>query len=696
MSNPEIRTSFKSPSALLNPTSVAIVGASERSGWPKKIWESLLASGFAGPVFAVNPRLTSVWGEPCYPDLASLPAPADHAIVIVPAPIVNGVLETGIAAGLKSATVYAGSFGEGGNPEGEARAAALSQLVQQSGIALSGPNCMGGNNLHSRFFGYPNKELVGIRPGSVALVSQSGGTLQFIAKTSALRGVGFSHMISSGNEIDLDLADFINFFVDDEKTKIVALFIEGIRRPEMFMKAAARALAAGKPIIAIKTGKSQHAQASALSHTGAISGDYDVYKAMCERYGIVRCDTLDDMVEMLLAFQGGRLPKGSRVGWVTTSGGTVDLLYDYVEEIGGITSPAFDEDTKKLLKPFVPADMEVKNPLDAGIPSNDDNALALCLAIARDPNVDMLAWARLLPTGTRPADPSMLKRLMAETEKPVLAFSRMRYVLEPGALAFQEEAGFPFLQALPETVRTLGALAFYGARARSSVPDLPAAKGQAGNLEGDTLDKSLRDCGIALPKSAFAKTSKEAASLAAEIGFPVALKLVSPQFSHKTEVGGVKLGLTSRESVEQEANALGARIKRISPDAEIDGFLIQEMVSGVEVIVGARTDPLYGPILVVGAGGILVELTKDVATRLLPVGPDDARTMLTELKVSKLLAGYRGGPPADVDALVRAICALSSFYLDHRHLISDLEINPLIVLPNGNGVRAIDVRLVRA
>lgn len=691
-----MRTSFKSPSALLSPASVAIVGASERGGWSKKIWESLQAAKFAGPVFAVNPRLTSVWGQPCYPDLASLPSPAGHAVIILPAPIVNAVLETGIAAGLKSATVYAGNFGEGKNPEGKARAAELSQLVRRSGIAVSGPNCMGGNNLHARFFGYPNKELVGISPGSVALVSQSGGTLQFIAKSAALRGVRFSHMISSGNEIDIDLADYINFFVDDEPTKIIALFIEGIRRPEMFMKAAARALAAGKPLIAIKTGKSQHSQQSALSHTGAISGDYDVYKALCERYGIVRCDTLDDMVETLLAFQGGRLPKGSRVGWVTTSGGTVDLLYDYIEEIGGIMSPAFAEDTKRLLTPFVPADMDVNNPLDAGIPSNDDNALALCLAVARDPNVDMLAWARLLPTAARPSDPSMLKKLMAETEKPVVAFSRMGYMLEPGALSYQDEAGFPFLQSLPETIRALGALAFYGARATSVVPELPPAKGEADNLEGDRLQKSLRDYGIALPKSAFVQTGKQAAGAAAEIGFPVALKVVSPQFSHKTEVGGVKLGLTSRESVEQEADALGAKIKRMSPNAEIEGFLVQEMVSGVEVILGARTDPLYGPIMVVGAGGILVELTKDVATRLLPVGPEDARAMLAELKVSKLLAGYRGGPPADVESLVRAICGLSTFYLDHRHLMSDFEINPLIVLPHNNGVRAVDVRLVRA
>jgi acyl-CoA synthetase (NDP forming) len=256
--------------------------------------------------------------------------------------------------------------------------------------------------------------------------------------------------------------------------------------------------------------------------------------------------------------------------------------------------------------------------------------------------------------------------------------------------------GIPFLQTLPATVRALGALAFHGARAGRVIAPLPAAKGDAGAIEGEALAKELARRGLTAPKSAFAKTPAEAGAAAAAIGFPVVLKIVSPQFSHKTEVGGVKLNLKSSGEVESEAKALHDALRKIDPKAQIDGFLVQEMASGVEVILGARNDALYGPMILFGAGGILVELVKDVAFRLLPVTPEDARAMIAETKVSKLLAGYRGKPAADTDALVKAICGLSDFFLEHRHALADLEINPLIVGAAGQGVRAVDIRPVRA
>ena len=320
---------LRSPLPLLNPTSVAIVGASERAKWATQIFHNLRRFGYPGEVYPVNPRVSEVWGTRCYPDLASLPEPPDHALVIVPATAVQAVVETGVKAGLKSATIYASQIGEGEDPEIVARGAALKSLIESSGLVVCGPNCMGANALRERYFGYPNTELCELTPGAVALVTQSGGTLQYLGQVGAHRGVKFSYMISSGNEINLDLADYINFLVEDAHTRVITLFIEGIRRPQVFMAAAAKALAAGKPIIAIKTGKSQQSREAARSHTGAIAGDYAAFAAMCERYArIVACPTLDDMIEMTLAFQNGRWPTGNRVGWVTTSGGTVDLLYD--------------------------------------------------------------------------------------------------------------------------------------------------------------------------------------------------------------------------------------------------------------------------------------------------------------------------------------------------------------------------------
>ncbi len=691
LANP--RESFKSPEPVARPRNVALIGASERASWPRQIHGLLRNSGFAGKVYPVNPRQTEVWGETCYPDIASLPERVDHALIIVPAPAVLDVLETGVANGLKSCTIYAGNIGEGANPEVIARGVALRALVERTGLVVNGPNCMGGNSLRDRFFGYPNPELLNIPIGHVSCVSQSGGTLQFLVQSAAARGVKFSTMFSSGNEIDLDLADFVNYLVDDEHTRVIALFIEGIRRPAVFMRAAARALAAGKPIVAIKTGKSLKSREASLSHTGAIAGDYEVFTAMCERYGIVACHSLDDMVETLLAFEPCRWPKGNRVGWVTTSGGTVDLLHDYIEEIPVTSAPEFSEATKAAIRHLVPAELAIKNPLDAGIPTTDVNAAEMCIAVANDPNVDILAWAQTLPSGKRSPDIATLKTILAATDKPVIAFARMNYMFPKEGLDFQDAVGYPFLQALPPTIRALGALAFYGARAGRRIDALPAPKGSADNVAGDNLAATLARHGVTSPKSAFATSAAEAAA-ATRIGFPVALKIVAPDFTHKTEIGGVKLNLKSAADVETAATELATSLRAHAPGAAIDGYLVQEMAAGVEVIVGARNDPLYGPVLLLGAGGVMVELVKDIAFRLLPVGEADVRAMLDELKVSKLLAGWRGAPRADVEALVSAVVGLGAFFLDHRHVIDDIEINPIIVAPAGRGVRAVDIRVV--
>src|SRR5215217_7011338 len=399
---------------------------------------------------------------------------------------------------------------------------------------------------------------------------------------------------------------------------------------------------------------------------------------------------------MLLVFQAGRLPKGPRVGWVTTSGGTVDLLYDYLEELGGIETPEFDAMTKTKLRPLVQPELTLKNPLDAGNPLNDAADAALCAAVAADPNVDMLAWGGTPPTGKRVRDPRVTKSIADGTDKPVVGFIRMGCVTGKEAVEFQEQVGFPFLQGLPAVINSLSALAFYGARAGRKVPALSPSKGKAETLQGVALDAALSCHGLMPPKSEIAKSPSDAAAAATRIGFPVALKIISKAISHKTEADGVRLNLTSAEQVENAAHALIAAAAKAAPGATIDGFNVQEMVDGIEVILGARTDPLYGPMIVVGSGGILVELIKDVAFRLLPVTPEDARAMVGELKVAKLLAGFRGKPAGDIDALVRAICGLSDFFLHHRHLLSDLEINPLMVLARGEGVRAVDVRPVFA
>lgn len=689
--NISARSSFKSPQSVISPQSIAIVGASERAAWPSAIFRQLKASGFSGPIYPVNPRGGEVWGERAYPDLASLPSLVEHALVVVPAPAVLGVLETGVANGLKSATIYSGNIGEGSDPEGVARGMRLRELVAQTGLVVNGPNCMGGNSFHHNFFGYPNGELLQLDKGSVAFISQSGGMVQFFAKSAGERGVKFSTLFSTGNEIDLDLADYVNFLVDDEHTQIITLFIEGIRRTPMFLQAAAHALAAGKPILAIKTGKSQKSREAAKSHTGAISGDYDGFRAMCDRYGIVACETLEDLMETALAFQAGRLPQGPRIGWVTTSGGTVDLLYDAIEEIGGTLAPEFSPQTVEKLRAFVPAEIGVKNPLDAGIPTTDQNAIDMCAAVANDPRIDMIAWAAVLPNGKRRPDPAILRTILERTQKPFLAFGRMAYQLGPDALDFQNQVGFPYLQGLPQTINALAALAFYAERKGRKIEPLRPSNVAA--LTAEALSQALSECGLPAPASRFVSTAADAADAAREIGFPAVLKIVSPDILHKTEVGGVHTGLSSASDVEYAAHQMLMTIRQRTPQAMITGFMVQEQAMGVEVLIGLRRDPLYGPMLTLGAGGIFVELMKDVAHCLLPVKASDVEQLLAKLRIARLLDGWRGSAASDKAALIRAIVSLCQLYLEHRDAIGDIEINPLIVMPEGQGLRAVDIRI---
>jgi acetate---CoA ligase (ADP-forming) len=683
---------FKSAERTLRARSVALVGASERAKWPRDIYASLRDGAYAGKIYPINPKYRELWGMPCYPDFAGLPSPAEHAAVIVPAPHVISILEDGVRHGLQSATVYAAGVGDGIDPESIERGRRLKEISSANGLIVAGPNCMGANSWREKLFLYPNTSIAKLPAGSVAVAFQSGGTLQFWVQSAGDRGVRFSYAVSTGNEIDLDIADYLNFFVEDENTKIIVLFLEGIRRPEAFMAAAAKALAACKPIIAIKSGRTAQSREAALSHTGAVAGDFAVYEAMCERYGIVNCRNLDDMVETVLAFQAGRLPQGKRIGFVTTSGGTVDLLWDYAETEKSVFPP-FDKRTVAALHPMMQEGIPPKNPLDAGIPTGMEAAARMCEAVLNDPNVDMVAWAAQLPgRKAKWDDVTPIRRLLDTTDKPFVGFGRMYYQVMQQDLEAQERIGIPFLQGLEPTLRALNALAFYGARVGRGIKPIPAPK--QSELTPQTLEKTLAGYGITLPRSGVAKNAAEAGRIAGRIGYPVALKIISKDFAHKTEAGGVMLDLKTAAEVSSAARALTTAARRYDKSARIDGFLVQEMVDGIEAIVGTRTDPLYGPVLLVGAGGITVELVRDMALRMLPVAAGDVRAMIDELKLKTLLRGFRGRAAADEAAVVKAATGLARFFLDHRERLSDVEINPLIVRRKGDGAVAVDVRAV--
>jgi acyl-CoA synthetase (NDP forming) len=686
---------FRSPAPLLQARTMAIVGASDRARWPVSIHKNLTETKSPVRIFPINPGRDEIWGMKCYPDFAALPEAPDLALIIIPAERIQACLEDGVRHGLKSALVYASGIGEGTDPEFHARGDALKALCEESGLVACGPNCMGNVSVREKLFVYPNPNFNNSEPGPVAGVFQSGGTLQAWSLTAAERGIRFSYLVSSGNELSLDAADYVNFFVDDPHTKLIVLMVEGIRRPEAFKEAARKALATGKPILAVKVGQTEGARQSARSHTGAIAGDYDVFAALCERYGIVLCPSLDDMLETALAFQSGRLPKGDGMAFMSNSGGVVDLMHDHAGH-ENVNMPPLSPATSKALRKLVGPDMLIQNPMDCGQAgfADERNYMRVCEAVSKDHRIHMVAFEARTPNAPGGKTPEPLRELVDNTDIPVFAFNRMGYAPSEFGRRFQEEAGIPHLQSMPETVRAMKALAFYGRRAGGKIPPLPKPRGKSASISPQNIEGALKAVGVTPPRSICTNSANTAGEAAQKIGFPVVLKIVSPDVSHKTEVGGVRLGLKSKAEVRDAARDLSKRLGKAAPKSSISGFLVQEMVAGVEMIVGVREDPLYGPVMVVGAGGILVELVKDTAFRMLPVNRNTASDMLDELAVSTLLDGFRGGEPADRKSLIDAICGLSKFFLDHRAWLADLEINPLIVRDKGKGVRAVDIRLI--
>ena len=682
---------FKSADSVLRAASVAVVGASERARWPAQIIGNLQRFGYPGRIWMVNPRQTEVFGERCYPTLSALPEPPEHAMVIVPAPAVAAALADADAIGVRSATVYASRLGDGDDPESHQRGAELKALLSRSSLRVSGPNCMGAMSYRERLFAYPHADLGRLPPGQTGIAFQSGGILMYFMQSAADRGVRFSYGISTGNEIDLDLADYLDFLVTDPETRVIVLFIEGIRRPAAFMAAAARALAAGKPILAIKTGQSQRSADAAQSHTGAIAGDYAAYLAMCDRYGIVNCQTLDDLVQQTLAFHFQRRPKGRKAAFISNSGGAVDLLFDLCEH-EHTTLAQFSPATNAALLPLMQGGITPKNPLDVGLPADNETSAAWCRTVLADPDVDMLAYGMQPRTVAEFGDIAPFKRAFDTTDKPIIGFSRFVYQPTPEVAELQNALGLPIIHGLDATVRAMNAMTFHAERQGKAPASPKPAK--ASRLTPANLDETLASYGIAGPVSRQVATAPEAANAAEAIGYPVALKIRSADILHKTEAGGVALGLGSRKAVLDAARQLRDNAKAATPDARIDGFLVQQMVTGIEAIVGARTDPLYGPLLLVGAGGILVELANDVALKLLPVTPREITGLVDRLALVRLVAGYRGRPAADRAALEKTIAGLARFYLDHRARIRDIEINPLMLMPAGQGAIAVDVRVI--
>jgi acyl-CoA synthetase (NDP forming) len=684
-------TATRSVRTVLQPRSIAIVGASETAaaGWSKALFENIRHFGTGIPVYPINPRRDSVWGERCYHSFADLPHAVDLALMVLPAAAILDALRDGLACGLRGATIYAAGFGEGPDHEGADLADELRALCA-GGLTVVGPNCMGSLSVREKLYLYPAPRVLDVLPGNIALAMQSGGLLQFWVQQASARGLGFSYAVTTGNELNLDLADYIDFFVDDESTQVICALAEGIRRPAAFIAAAEKALARRKPIVMLKIGRTEAAQRAAQSHTGSLAGDDRVLNAVCERYGILRVGTLDDMIETALVLRSGRLPRGTAVAMIGYSGAARGLALDIASD-EQISFAELSPATVAVLTPHLDHGISIEMPVDLGPMATVDpeRYSRIGQIVLADPNVALLAIQGQLPVANESANPEWLAAVTVSTEKPVFAYSRTAQNVFDNSRAFQSETGMSFVQGIPESLRAAKHLVAYAKRVeRGLAPAMPDALPAPSPVE-----EALKRAGVQSPAEALSASIAAAVAMAERIGYPVALKLHSESPLHKTELGGVALGLCNEDDVRRAASDLFATIAA-HPELHCDGVLVQEMVSGLEMIVGARTDPQFGPVILVGLGGVFVEAFDDIVLRLLPVSPGDVRDMLSHLRGKVLLGAFRGKPERDVGALVDAIVSIGDVFLERRAVLDDIEINPLIVLDRGSGVRAVDIRAI--
>ncbi len=695
-----------------NPESVAIVGASsDFSKFTGRTLKYLLKHGYNGRVYPINPKYTKIADLPCYPSLSDVPEVVDVAFIQIPVQSMTGVLKECSTKGVRNTIVFSAGLGETGL-NGKTKQSRIKNFAKTHGIRMCGPNSVGYVNVIKGIALSPvvALELDSLPPGRIGLISQSGGMTGALISRAEARGIGFSYVVSTGNEIDLDVSDFIRFMVDDPDTGVISLFLETIRRPEDFLKAADLAAEKRKPLICIKIGKAEVGAQAAASHTGALTGSDEVYEAVFKKRGVIRVAALEDLFETASLLEKQSPAKGKRVGILTTTGGGAMLLADECGALG-LEFPRPSEHTIKCLSHGLPSFASFSNPMDvtgSGVGGGYEQSLNLFL---KDDQFDIVV--SVVGTSSQFAPEMGVNPILRReelTKKPLVAF------LSPNAekaCRLLERSGIPTFRTPEACARALKYFCDWGSflEKRKAVSKHSTAVSFRINWrEVEDILRSSPNClnefqskqlfrlyGIPVTKERLGQSPEQAVHIAEKIGYPVVLKVCSSDILHKTEAGAVKKGIDSETGVRAAVDEILSVSQRHKPGARIDGVLVQEMVKGgQEVIVGMYEDRDFGPILVFGLGGIHAELLKDVSIRTLPISKSEAEEMVLEVKSAPLLQGYRGEKPKDIEALVDTICRFARFCSDSKGRISTAEINPLVVFEKGGGVKALDALIVKA
>jgi len=689
-----------------SPSGVAIIGASTN---PRKlsygIVKNMTEYGFQGGIYPVNPKADELLGLKVYAEVADVPDPVDLAVVVLPASMTPDVLRDCGARGIKAVVIISGGFREIGG-QGKALEEECREIAESYNMRLIGPNCVGTLDLTT---GLNTTFIQGVPAlGSIAFVSQSGAVCGGVVDYIADKSIGFSHFASLGNELDVDESDMIAFFGDHPKVKVIAAYIEGIQNGEKFLRVASE-VSRKKPIVMLKAGRTGAGAKAVSSHTGSLAGSYSAYQAAFEQTGVIEVADLPALFDVAWALSCQPLPKGDRVAIFTNAGGPAALASDALAA-NGFTLAEISADRREKLAEKLNPSAQVSNPMDM-LGGAEPAEYAHCLqTLYGDPNVDVLL-PMLVPQSL--VNPGDVARAIVEatrgTEQTVLAcMVGERSVGEARQVLHENHIPMSIFPEVPGQV--LGAMRDYGewlAKGEGIPFTFEDQKvDQAGQLlevakPGQALGEAdtrpiLAAYGLDLVSGGLAKDALEASHIAEELGFPVVVKVISPQVLHKSDFGGIALNLKSGYEVESAALQMAAEITEKMPEVKITGFLVEKMApKGLEVIIGMRRDPTFGPLMMFGLGGIYVELFKDVGFGVAPMTQQRAKDMIEATKAGRLLRGFRGGPVYDLDGVVDAIGRLSQLAVDFPQ-ISEVEINPLLVLPKGQGAKVLDARLILA
>ena len=715
--SPSGRGSVEKVDSLLNPRNVVIVGATDKPGnWPQRVWRNLHRYGFPGSVYPLNPSRDTVWDTRCYRSFAELPEPPDHIVVMVPARLAPATLRDAAAAGARSATVITSGFGELPDADSQALAAELKKAIDDTGLAVSGPNCLGNFNAASRLFTMPDDRSQTLAQGPVALIAQSGGMVMAMKRTLEERGIAVQALITSGNETGLTAADYIAYFAQAPGIRAIVGYVEGVRDAPKFLAACRAARAAGKPVVVVKLGQSEAGRTAAAAHTGALAGSVEAFDAVAGEAGVLRARTMDDMIEAVEMLVHAPLPKGDRVGCITFSGGMRGLFLDGAAHNRLAFRPLSPATAEKLTA-LLGVGSTVGNPLDGGaIASSNSEIFLKCVEIMlADPDFDLLLLQEEIPRapGTERKEKNLrdVDALAAKADKPVAFVSVISYGLTDHSRTLRADLPhLAFLQETDRALRTVRSVADYAAKAR--LPARPtasksSAKGRRllarylAEPGPATLDEVrskalLAAYGIRGPREELTTTEDQAVDAARRIGFPVVAKLVSADLPHKSDAGGVIVNLESADAVRQAYRRIVAAVAALPGKPRLDGVLIAEMVTGgVELVLGASRDPEMGPVILFGSGGVDIELVKDVALAAPPLDERSAVALIERTRAAATkVRGHRGKPALDRDALVAALVGLSDLIADAGDRLDSIDINPFLLRPMG-GV-ALDALVVLA